>query len=428
MADFTTTLASLGDYQRRVLNPYAGMTAAQYQQGVDALGQSAINQTINQRKGAFGGWLQNQLAQGVEPSRMQVASQVAGFDPGAALDVMWPGGRTGGDITGNAALKDYNAAEGAKIAAKMDEIGRTLVAKRQAGQDISQEMQDMMSLQGQYTRYTNRNYTPAAILMLARTDKDLARAFAVDKMDEQKRQFDITTDNQQKKVAEDVYSGLKNSVLQATNQLAKEAVDFSRKLENMFGQFKNASEGNAQSALIAMKSLVQSIDNSVVMPTEMQQIGARDALNWIKGWLESLIGLGRPFTEQDLSQAYDAAVTSAQTWNEVVDRMRHRWVGSLVSEYGRNSYLTEADKTALTTTVDGIFGPMKVVIPAQKPVFTSKIGSALSNLFSEGEPPTVGMKKTLPNGVEAVVRKDENGNLYFRGTDKVNYKLDGSPL
>lgn len=356
MANYgTQTLSDLAAYERKVLNPYAGMTAGQYAADMKPYSDMVRNDALTQRKDQFGSWLQQKAQVGQMPSRLEVAGRVAPFDPGEALDVMWErtyqgkGGATGG-ITGNKQLDEENAVKAQNVAGKMDEIGRVILAKKANGENYDQDMFDMSTLQAEYVRYMGKPYVSAITNTMKMQNLDFGQDMATSKLDFEKRQY-----------AESAYNNLRAFVNASLAKITDEYNSTSDKYSKMADAFiESDTTGNPQAAIVAMKSMMQAIDNSVVMKNEMSQIGSESLLNQIAGIYEKLFGNGRPFTKEDMANAWTVVSGWAQGMNSKLTELAKSADAKLQAELKRNKYVTTDDAQALTTLINETFRTLRI--------------------------------------------------------------------
>lgn len=433
MAIDLSALAALANRQNQMLNPYAGQTVGQAYQNAGQAYDYVNRANMGAAQAGFGNWLAGQTAAGVEPTRMQVASRVAPFNPGEALDIMWAsqGGRTGG-LTANAALKDQNAAQALGIGQKMDELGKVVFKKKQAGQDYQQDYLDMQALQSQYIRYAGKPYTSAIQTVLKQIGIDTGFDIQRDRMGQDATQFASKQAQDKTEFAAKRYDAFASYVREKASQGLTSGNTVTRRMQDMLTLFEDAAKGgpdgkgNAQSALITMKSLIQNIDNSVVMPGEMQQAGARDFFNQIRSWFDKWFGSGSGFTAKDLSNGWDSFMIQANHYNDLIDRSAKNYKDEIAAEYSRKgTYLTDDDVKALNTTVDSAFGGLKVDTSVAKPAFQDLVDVRMP----DGSTKTEGLlgdtikpgAKYMHNGKEYVIsvsRKgvasivDEAGRIY----------------
>lgn len=355
MANYgTQTLSDLASYERKVLNPYAGMTAGQYAADMKPYSEMVRNDALTQRKDQFGSWLQKQAQAGQMPSRLDVAGQVAPFDPGEALDVMWErtyqGKANGGGVTANRQLTEENAAKAQEVAGKMDEIGRVILAKKANGENYDQDMFDMSTLQAEYVRYMNKPYVSAITNTMKMQGMDFGQEMATERMDWDK-----------KKYGESAYNDLRAFVNSSLANYTKEYNEIADKFSKMADAFiESDATGNPQAAIVAMKAMMQSIDNSVVMKNEMSQIGSENILNVITGIYEKLFGNGRPFTQEDMANAWAVVSGWARGLNEKQTALAQSAKKKLEAELSRNNYVTLDDANALGVLIDETFKTLRV--------------------------------------------------------------------
>lgn len=104
----------------------------------------------------------------------------------------------------------------------------------------------------------------------------------------------------------------------------KTQADYYKNTRGMMGKIftllSRAANGNPIAADQAAKILTQSLDNSVVMPIEMEGIGSKSLVNRIEGFMDKIVA-GYEFTATDLRNLQDSALEMAKNANSVVGEL-----------------------------------------------------------------------------------------------------------
>lgn len=231
------------------------------------------------------------------------------------------------------------------------------------------------------------------------------------------------TENEQK-----AYSAVKETVGALDQQFKDAATQYAKVAPALVA---GASGENAGAYAAAVKSMIQSVDNSVVREGEMMLFNSPDLFNKLKSWIQGLV-TGQTFTGDDQRRIWQAFQTFAKAINTRLDSLRKPALALYTSRLPQQFLSEGTDRASVINqgmhSIDALLDAYRVDMPKETPTFSnalfgSKDQAAPVDKNTKADAPAhlVEARKALGDNIESDIRtqaeqdalkdhQDEQGN------------------